>query len=174
MARYRIAFVAILALMTIPMVAFAGGWAIASFDEVPGEFEAGVTYDLEYTVLQHGETPVDVDSSEVRIVDSNGTVTEFDAASTGEPGRYSVAVTFPESGTWHWEVTLGVFEAHEMGTVEVATAAAAVAPDSGSMLRWVLPAALVLVMALVALQVAELSKNRRSGTRRVSRPARAD
>jgi hypothetical protein len=175
MARYRIAFVAILALMTIPLVAFAGGWAIASFDEVPGEFEAGVTYDLEYTVLQHGETPVDVDSTEVRILDANGTVNVFQAVPTGQPGRYSVAVTFPESGTWNWEVTLGVFEAHEMGTVEVAAAAAAVAPDSGSMLRWVLPAALILVMGLVAVQVAELAKNRRTtGTRRASRPVRAD
>ena len=175
MARYRIAFVAILALMTIPLVAFAGGWAIASFDEVPDEFEAGVTYDLEYTVLQHGETPVDVDGSEVRIFDSDGTVTEFGAVATGQPGRYSVAVTFPEPGSWHWEVTLGVFEAHDMGTVEVAAAAAAVAtPDSGSMLRWILPAALILVMAVLAVQVAELARNRRTGTGRVSRPARAD
>lgn len=173
MARYRIAFVAILALMMIPMVALAGGWAIASFDEVPDEFAAGVTYDLEYTVLQHGETPVDVDGSQVRIVDSSGTVTEFDAVSTGETGRYSVAVTFPESGSWRWEVTLGGFEAHDMGTVEVAAASVA-APDSGSMLRWVLPAALILVMALVAVQVVELSRNRRTGTRRVGRPARAD
>ncbi len=69
MVRYRIALVAILAVMTIPMTAFAGGWAIASFDEVPGDFQAGATYDLEYTILQHGETPVDVGNSQVRIVD---------------------------------------------------------------------------------------------------------
>lgn len=173
MARYRIAFVAMLALMTIPMVAYAGGWAIASFDEVPSEFSAGTTYDLEYTVLQHGKTPVDVGSSQVRIVDSQGTVTELDAVATGQPGRYSVAVTFPESGPWQWEVALGAFGAQEMGTVEVTTAAIAPVAD-GSMLRWVLPAALILVMGLVTVQVAELAKHRRTGTRRVNRPARAD
>ena len=173
MARYRIAVVATLALMAVPMVAFAGGWAIASFDEVPGEFQAGVTYDLEYTVLQHGETPVDVGSSEVRIVDSNGTVTEFDAVAAGQPGQYTVAVTFPESGTWQWEVTLGAFAAQEMGTVEVAAAALGAAA-SGSTLRWLLPAALILVIGLIAVQVADLAKTRRTGTRPASRPVRAD
>jgi hypothetical protein len=173
MARYRIAFVAMLALMAIPMVAFGGGWAIASFDEIPGEFSAGTTYDLEYTVLQHGKTPVDVGSSQVRMIDSNGTVTELDAVATGQPGRYAVAVTFPESGTWQWEVDLGVFGPQEMGTVEVSTAA--IAPVAvGSILRWVLPAALTIVMGLVAVQVAEVAKSRRTGTRRASRPARAD
>ena len=173
MARNRIALVAMLALMAIPMVAFAGGWAIASFDEVPGEFSAGTTYDLEYTILQHGETPVEVSGSKVRIVDANGIATEFDAVATGQPGRYSVPVTFPEAGAWEWEVDLGVFGPHQMGTVEVMTVAIAPIADD-SMLRWVLPAALILVMGLVAVQVAALGKNRRTGSRQVSRPARAD
>ena len=132
MVRYRIALVGMLAVLAIPLAALAGGWAIASFDDVPGGFQAGATYDLEYTILQHGETPVDVGQSQVRILDANGTVTAFDAAPAGETGRYSVSITFPESGTWQWEVTLGDFASHPMGTVEV-TPAANAAAGSGSM-----------------------------------------
>jgi len=157
-----------LAVMAIPTAALAGGWAIASFDKVPVEFQAGSTYDLEYTILQHGQTPVDVGSSQVRIIDSNGAVTAFDAVATGEPGRYSVSIAFPESGTWQWEVTQGVFAFHELGTVEVTPAMAAVA-TTGSVLRWLLPMALVLAIGLVAVQVADLAK-----ARRPRHPIRAD
>ncbi|HKY47993.1 MAG TPA: hypothetical protein VJQ79_08455 [Acidimicrobiia bacterium] len=168
MARYRIALVAMLAAMAIPTVALAGGWAMASFDNVPAEFEAGTTYDLEYTILQHGQTPVDVASSQVRFVDSDGTVVAADAVATGNPGRYTVSITIPEAGSWHWSVTMGEFGDHEMGTVEV-TQAVAAAAATGSVVRWLLPLALVLVLGLVAAQVADLVKTRRS-----ARPIRAD
>jgi hypothetical protein len=168
MARYRIALVAMLAAMAIPTVAMAGGWAMASFDNVPAEFEAGSTYDLEYTILQHGQTPVDVGSSQVRFVDSSGSVVEVDAVATGDPGRYAVSVTIPEAGSWQWSVTMGDFGDHEMGTV-VVTEAVAAAAATGSVLRWLLPLALVLVLGMVAVQVADLAKTRRS-----ARPIRAD
>jgi hypothetical protein len=168
MVRYKVALVGMLAVLAIPVAASAGGWAIASFDEVPGGFQAGATYDLDYTVLQHGVTPVDVGQSQVRILDADGTVTAFDATPAGETGRYSVSITFPESGTWQWEVTLGDFASHPMGTVEV-TPAANAAAASGSMLRWLLPLALVLVVGLVAIQVGQLARTRRS-----SSPLRAE
>jgi len=150
-----------LAVLAIPLAVSAGGWAMASFDEVPDGFQAGVTYDLEYTILQHGVTPVDVGGSQVRMVDASGVVTAFDATPTGETGRYSVSITFPESGTWQWEVTMEDFAPHQMGTVEVTPATNAIS-TSGSWLRWSLPLALVLVIGLVAIQIAELQKTRRS------------
>ena len=168
MVRYRIALVAMLAIMAVPITALAGGWAMTSFDEVPSEFQAGSTYDLNYTVLQHGQTPVDVGATRVRLIDSNGTVTEFDAIPTGEPGRYSVSITFPESGTWQWEVDQGEFGVYPIGSIEVSPAASATA-TSGSALRWLLPVALVLVVGLIAVQLAGLAK-----ARRPSRPIRAD
>ena len=161
MVRYRIALVGMLAVLAIPLGASAGGWAIASFDEVPGGFQAGLTYDLEYTILQHGVSPVDVGITQVRILDADGAVTAFDATPTGETGRYSVSITFPESGTWQWEVTLGAFASQPMGTIEVTPAVNAVAA-SGSWLRWLLPMALVLVIGLVAIQVGDLARTRRS------------
>ena len=168
MVRYRIALVAMLAIMAVPITALAGGWAMTSFDQVPAEFQAGSTYDLSYTVLQHGHTPVDVGATQVRLTDSNGTVTAFDAVPTGEPGRYTVSITFPESGAWQWEVDQGSFGAYPIGTIQVAPAVSATAA-SGSAFRWLLPIALVLVVGLVAIQLADLAK-----ARRPSRPIRAD
>jgi hypothetical protein len=166
--RKVLAIVALFALIAIPSVAQAGGWAVASFDSMPADFEAGESYDLTYTILQHGQTPVDVGASMVRVTDSRGEATEFQASKTAEVGRYTVTVTFPEAGSFTWEVTQGGFEPHQLGTIEV-NAATASAAASGSILRWLLPAALALVLVLIAVQVISMVRNRK-----VPAPVRAD
>lgn len=173
MTRHRIALVSMLALMVIPMAASAGGWAMASFDQVPSEFEAGVTYDLQYTILQHGETPVDVGDSQVLIVDPAGSITAFDAVPLGQPGRYSVSITFPESGSWQWEVTMGEFAPHPMGSIDVREASNK-STGAESLARSMLPVALLLVFGLIAIQVIEMGKERRIATRGQGRAAGAE
>lgn len=169
MARRRLVVVcAFLALMSFPLLAQAGGWAITSFDSLPADFEAGKPYDLTYTILQHGRTPVDVGTSMVRIRDNKGAVTEFEAVPTGEVGRYTVTVTFPAAGSFLWEVTQGDFEAHQLGTIEVSAAAAAAAAASGGLLRWLLPTLLALVIGLIAVQSMAMVRNRRASARPVS------
>ena len=172
MARSRIVLLAIIAVVWIPATAMAGGWALTSFDELPTDFQAGSTYDLEYTILQHGQTPVDVGDSQVRITASDGTVAAFDSVPTGEVGKYAVSITFPESGSWRWEVTQGGFATHEMGTIDV------VAPvnsqSASSVLRWLLPIALVLVVALAVLQGRVLFGAGRVGAGRFGTQVSAD
>jgi hypothetical protein len=158
---------ALLAFMALPLLAQAGGWAIASFDSLPADFEAGESYNLTYTILQHGKTPVDVGTSVVRIRDSHGALTEFEAVTTGEVGRYHVTVTFPAAGSFLWEVTQGDFEPYQLGTIEVSAAAASVAA-SGEVLRWLLPSLLVLVIGLIAFQVMAMIRNRRVPVGQVS------
>jgi hypothetical protein len=155
------------AVLLLPGTALAGGWAVTSFDQLPDEFQAGADYDLTYTILQHGQTPVDVGPSQVVITAGNGQKTTFEATPlTAEgPGRYAVSITFPESGTWTWEVRQGSFEPHEMGAIEVTSLAATTTPA----LRVVLPIALGLVIALIAVQIVALSKSRR-----LRSPVRAD
>lgn len=164
-----LAITVFLTLLAFPSLAQAGGWALSSFDELPSEFEAGTPYDLNYTILQHGITPVDVGTSFVRITDSQGNLTEFEATPSEGVGRYSVSVTFPTSGDFQWEVTQGDFATHELGTMTVTGAAAAVAPSAG-ILRWLLPAALALVVGLIMVQVVSIVRNRQVP----ARPARAD
>lgn len=173
MARYRFALVAMLAFVAIPMTAFAGSWAMASFDQVPGTFVAGSPYNLQYTILQHGETPVDVGASQVLIVDSAGAITAFDAAPLGQPGRYSVSITFPESGAWGWEVTMGPFGSHQMGTIDV-RGASLESSGAGSLVRWMLPVSLIMVIGLIGIQLAEQASRRRNAFRGQGQPVRAD
>jgi hypothetical protein len=149
------------ALLAIPGVGLAGGWALTSFDELPTEFEAGATYDLTYTVLQHGVNPVDVGSSEVRVTGADGRVATFAATRMPERGRYQVTVTFPDSGMWTWEVTQGEFGTHPLGPISVSASAAPVSAQA-SALAWLLPLALALTIGLVAVQVAGLMRQRRT------------
>lgn len=167
MARIRLLVIMTMALLALPGWALAGGWALTSFDELPSDLEAGASYDLTYTVLQHGVNPVDVGQSEVRVVDGNGNVTTFVATRLPERGRYQVTVTFPESGLWTWEVTQGDFGTHPMGPITVSPGVAAVATPSP--LAWLLPVALAITIALVGLQIVNLSRQRRR-----PQPIRAD
>ncbi|HKZ19158.1 MAG TPA: hypothetical protein VJQ57_03510 [Acidimicrobiia bacterium] len=167
MARIRL-LVMTVALLALPGWALAGGWALTSFDELPSDLEAGASYDLTYTVFQHGVTPVDVGQSEVRVIDGNGEVTTFAATRLPERGRYAVTVTFPESGLWTWEVTQGEFGTHPMGPISVSPGVAATA-TTASPLAWLLPLALAITIGLVAVQTVNLARQRRR-----PRPIRAD
>lgn len=153
--------------------ASAGGWAIGSLDEAPSG-EAGVTEDVGFTILQHGQTPVDIpEDVGIDIVGRDGFHEFFAAAGDGTVGHYIAAVTFPEAGTYTWSIRMGVFEAQQLGTLELSTpAATAVAPPAPestawTTIRWVLLAATValLIVALVDLVV---SRRRRQGTAPVS------
>ena len=158
MARLRLLTLLTVVLLAIPAWALAGGWAMTSFDELPTEFVVGESYDLTYTILQHGETPVDVGPSSVQVTDASGNVTTFNATRLPERGRYQVTLTFPESGMWTWEVSQGGFGAHPMGAISVG--AGTVVP-SPSPLAWLLPLALAITIGLIAVQVAGLAKQRR-------------
>ena len=160
MARIRFLVVVTVALLALPGWALAGGWALTSFDELPSEFEAGASYDLTYTVLQHGVNPVDVGQSEVRVKGANGDVTTFVATRLPEKGRYQVIVTFPEAGLWTWEVTQGDFGSHPIGPISVSPGAGA-AVATASALGWLLPVALAITIGLIAVQIANLARQRR-------------
>ena len=167
MARVRMLMVLAVALLAIPSWAIAGGWALTSFDELPTKFEAGASYDLTYTVLQHGVNPVDVGQSEVRVTGGDGSITTFIAARLPERGRYQVTVTFPESGLWTWEVTQGDFGTHPMGPISVSPSA--IAAGGSSPLARLLPLALAITIGLIAVQIMNLSRQRRQ-----ARPISAD
>jgi hypothetical protein len=145
-------------LVAIPISAVAGGWAMSSFDELPTSFESGETYALSYTILQHGKTPVDVGESSIIVTDPAGRTTVFEATKTKEPGRYTVEVTFPEAGTFKWQVSQGMFEPHDLGTIGVAEGAASAVAGSSS--RPILTAAFALVVALLGLQIYSLWRKR--------------
>jgi hypothetical protein len=135
--------------------ALAGGMAITAFDSLPDEIEAGRTYTLSYTILQHGVTPVDNANSMVIFTSAGDETVTFEATATGDPGRYRVDVTVPSEGAWEMRVTQGPFEAHDFGVIEISPAAAnpAAGPSWASVLMVVLPLAAVAAAWYTVLEL---------------------
>ena len=165
MRRRILGFAAAVAMLTLVTAApaLAGGWAVTSIDDAPGAFTPGETYQLHYTVLQHGQTPVNVEGTAVvlRSTDTGETLT-FDGVATKEVGRYAVEVEIPTSGSWEWEVTQGGFQTQELGSLPISGVASDTTPAT-TLLRLLLPAATLVALALLLVQIREI---RRASRRR--------
>lgn len=94
----------------VPAV-LAGGWAVVTLDDMPGEIRAGEPWAIGFTVLQHGQTPVhrlDANSFvEPLLVAENpatGQRLEIMATPDKEVGHFVAEVTFPSEGAWTWTI----------------------------------------------------------------------
>ncbi len=110
MRKYAALLVIVLLLGLVPAV-LAGGWAVITLDEPPGEIHAGQPWNLSFTVLQHGRTPVHrLDAStpvEPLLVAENpatGQRVEIVAAPTKKAGQFVAEVIFPSEGAWAWTI----------------------------------------------------------------------
>lgn len=99
-------------MVTLPVL--AGGWAVITFDSLPGEVKAGENVHLAFTVRQHGEKPVHtldfMDNAPVEpfLVAHNeqtGETIQATAQRAEEVGRFTVDLVFPSEGVWQWEIT---------------------------------------------------------------------
>lgn len=109
--------------------ASAGGWAVASLDEVPTPM-AGETTDVGFRILQHGVTPVDLtEDVGIELIAADGSTTYFPATLDGATGHYVATVTFPDAaGSYAWTVQMGWFGPQSLGSVTVAAPAVPAAP----------------------------------------------
>lgn len=112
-----------LTLGTLATPALAGGWAVTTFDELPGQFVSGHEYTLGYTIRQHGVTPINVDKTEILAVATSGRTLSFPGKSQGGVGHYVASVFFPAGGTYTWQVTQGAFAPQDLGAVTILAAA---------------------------------------------------
>jgi len=143
--------------------ASAGGWAVASLDEVPAA-TAGESVDVGFTILQHGQTPAVVESGVgIELVLADGTTQFFEAVPDGVPGHYVAAVTFPaQTGRYQWIAHMDWFGTYDLGAIEVAASPSAGSGAGGGSiwldLRWVtLTVSIVLAgVAIVDLLITRL------------------
>lgn len=98
-------------LMALVPAVLAGGWAVITLDDMPGEIRAGEPWTIGFTVLQHGKTPVHdlgegvpVEPTFVATNAANGRRVEAVATPTEEPGHFMLEVTFPVEGEWEWTI----------------------------------------------------------------------
>jgi hypothetical protein len=133
----RVLILALTLVLGLAAPAAAGGWAVTTLDALPGEIVAGETYQIGWTIRQHGQTPIDVESmggtTEIVASAPGGKKTlSFLGRRDGPTGHYVTSVTFPIEGTWTWQVTQGPFEAQSLGTVVVAAAGAQAGKDAAA------------------------------------------
>jgi hypothetical protein len=127
-------------------IAFAGGWAITTLDELPASLKAGETYSIGYTIRQHGLAPFTTTQSGIEIRDpKTGARQRFAGIAEGAPGHYVAQVRFPEPGEWEWLADQTPFQAQALGAISVVPVAAS--PP-------VAPAAPLSVAAPAAVSVA--------------------
>jgi cytochrome c2 len=102
--------VSVLATLLAASPALAGGWAVVTLDQLPGQIVAGQPLDVGFTVRQHGQTLRSDLQPILRFdrTDAQGSFT-VSAQQTGGDGHYNAVVTFPSSGTWNWQVDVGLF-----------------------------------------------------------------
>jgi cytochrome c2 len=94
-------FLAMTFLLVSP--ALAGGWAVITLDELPGEIVAGQPLEIGFTVRQHGVTLMDGLEPTVHARQAGFTLTE-QAKAQGETGHYVATLTFPQAGEWTWSI----------------------------------------------------------------------
>ncbi|MEO7910713.1 MAG: hypothetical protein ABIV47_13790 [Roseiflexaceae bacterium] len=114
----------ILAMLALAVPALAGGWALVSLDSLPRELRADETFQLGFTVLQHGKTPTNKDlngnplTPVLKATKQGGAATtqtkdaatiRVEARQQGPAGHYLVDLAFPSDGTWAWQIEVPTY-----------------------------------------------------------------
>jgi hypothetical protein len=159
-------------------VAFAGGWAVTTLDELPTVIRAGQTYPIGYTIRRHGQTPFVGAQSAIEIRSPNGGTTErFAGQPEGAPGHYVAQVRFPEPGDWEWIADQAPFQRQPLGSISVMPVGMGDSPVTESVAAQPAPAAVtsgapvvlittVLAVALIAWRLVVLVRPSRSAVSR--------
>lgn len=128
--------VAVALLLTTVLIANAGGWAVITLDDMPGQITAGQAFSIGFTVRQHGRTLRD-DLAPVLRFDRSDAKDSFIATAkrSGESGHYVAEVTLPSEGQWNWKVDIEQFGmvTQDMSPLMVIAALAPAASTSPSM-----------------------------------------
>ncbi len=148
--------------------ALAGGWAITSVDTQPGQFVAGETHTIEYTILQHGEHRTTLPNTSLTFRSEHGDVLVFPGAVDAKAGRHVAEVSLPASGAWTWTVNQGLFGEQELGALTVHSAPATTTTLwTSTLARAALIGALAAATMLLIAQALMLRNQARDTHRRV-------
>jgi hypothetical protein len=146
---------------------------VTTLDALPAEgFRDGETYQVGYTIRQHGQTPFPGADTEIRITSpTTGESHAFAGNAEGERGHYVAEIRFPSAGEWAWEVKQAPFAPRQLGTVTVASASASTQPASTQALSSSVRPEMIAVLSALALM--GLLAFRPAPTARGRRPSRS-
>ena len=91
--------------LAFKITALAGGWAVITLDELPGEVAANQPLEIGFMIRQHGVTPLEGQSPVItaKLAGSNKSVSVL-ASEEGEAGHYAATLTLPLAGEWQWNI----------------------------------------------------------------------
>jgi hypothetical protein len=100
------AFSASILTLMLAATASAGGWANAVMDTPPDDpAGANEPVTLGFTLLQHGETPVDWGVAQIVLTnDETGEEIVANATPDGATGHWTAEVVLPADGSWSYQV----------------------------------------------------------------------
>lgn len=123
-----IATAVLAALLLGAQAALAGGWVLITFDELPAQARAGESFQLGFTVRQHGQTLInnDWDGNPLKPVVSAKLAgmqqpLTFVARQAGSTGHFVAEVVLPEAGEWEWSIAVPPFAMPSNGQFAEAT-----------------------------------------------------
>jgi hypothetical protein len=142
---------------------------VITLDALPAQMRSGETYQVGYTVLQHGITPFLTTETGIWARAQDGQALSFPGTAQGAPGHYVAEVRLPTAGSWSWEVGAGPFERQQLGSLTilpategVPAAPAAGRPSNGRVARAALPLATLCAGLLFVVEVADVWRTRPS------------
>ncbi len=94
---------AMLAVAALGMDHAVGGWAVVTVENPPMSLEAGSRFALEFTIRQHGVTPMNDLTPTVSVTDG----APVRADRTSQPGRYRATIVAPATGVVALQVNAG-------------------------------------------------------------------
>jgi cytochrome c553 len=97
----------LLIVIAVVTIAFAGGWATITLAEFPDYAVAGKALNLNFTVRQHGQTPLAGLQPSVRARTADGLAATAAVKSGPIRGEYSASLTLPEPGDWTITIASG-------------------------------------------------------------------
>ncbi len=134
--------------------AAAGGWAVTTLDPLATTPVAGEPFDVGFTILQHGRTPITMPGAAIIVTDGAGAETRFPATPSGAEGHHVATVEIPVAGSFTWAVD--AFGIQDLGPLHVATSATTSSGD-GAASPWTGPLFVVAVV-LAALGLVDLGR----------------
>lgn len=117
-------------------VAFAGGWAVITLDELPVQVVAEKPVTIGFVVRQHGQTPMGRLTPQIKAThEETGESFTTSAKAQGKVGHYTAALTFPQPGIWNW--TINAFSIDQpMPTLDVVATSPAKEPETPTPASW--------------------------------------
>lgn len=170
-SRFRFALgLALLSAFAFALPVFAGGWAVITLDELPTNIVAGEPITVGFTVLQHGQTPMNDLAPTITANLNKDEWFEVAAIRSGKPGHYTATLTFPKEGEWRWSIQAFTMD-QPMPMLSVAAPvgktmdqpAVKSEPETASILPLLIARISALGVGLVALVFALRRKSRLAG-----------